>query len=82
MNSISGDNKWLCVDCGKDCFVDERDYYMVTHEVWDKYGVGEGMLCMDCMEARIGHKLIKSEILPCPITEYFNPYTMSILNKN
>ena len=47
MNSISGDNKWLC---------------------------------MDCMEARIGHKLINSEILPCPITEYMIPYTMSILN--
>ena len=36
VHSISGDDKWLCKDCGKDCFVDEKDYYIVTFELWKK----------------------------------------------
>ena len=79
-HSLSGDDNWLCKDCGKDCFIDSRDYYMVTHDIWENKGVGTGMLCMDCMEDRIGHKLTKNDILPCPLTEHFNPYTKVILN--
>lgn len=82
VHSISGNDKWLCKDCGKDCYVDEKDYYMVTFELWKKHGVGEGMLCMDCMEQRLGHKLTKADILPCPLNECYNPYTMAILNQN
>lgn len=72
---------WICKGCGKDCSIDNKDYYMVTNEIWDKYGVGEGMLCMDCMEERIEHKLTKDDILPCPLTQIFNSYTKEILNK-
>jgi len=42
-------NRWICKDCGKDCFLDDKDYYMVSHKLWDKIGVGDGMLCMDCL---------------------------------
>ena len=79
-HSLSGDDRWLCKDCGKDCFIDDKDYYMVNHEMWNKYGVGTDMLCMDCMEERIGHKLTANDILRCPLTESFNPYTKAILN--
>ena len=72
---------WLCRDCGKDCMIDDKDYYMVSHEIWDKIGVGVGMLCMSCLEERLGHKLKKTEILLCPLTEIFNPYTKEILNR-
>ena len=74
-------NVWTCCDCGKDCFIDDRDYYMIQHDLWEKHGVGEGMLCMDCIEGRLGHKLTKEEILPCFVTEIHNPYTKSILEK-
>lgn len=71
---------WRCVDCGKDTWIDDKDYYMVTFELWEKHGVGQNMLCMDCMETRIGHKLRKEDILPCILTEKMNPYTKKILN--
>lgn len=67
-----------CKDCGKDTFVDDKDYFMVTHAVWAQHGVGAGMLCMDCMEKRLGRKLVKADILSCPLTR-FNPYTKALL---
>lgn len=70
---------WKCKDCGKDCFIDPKDYYMIHTHLWDIHGCGNGMLCMDCMEDRLGHKLKKEEILPCPLTEWMNPYTKEIL---
>lgn len=71
---------WTCKDCGKDCELDKRDYYGVKNDLWAKFGVGKGMLCVDCFEKRIGHKLTKDEIDPCWISTDFNPYTASILN--
>jgi hypothetical protein len=78
-HSSSGDDKWLCASCGKDCYLDDKDYYMVKHHLWKKHGVGSGMLCMDCMEDRLGHKLTKEDILVCPLTTHFNYYTAEIL---
>jgi hypothetical protein len=76
----TGDNNWYCKECDKDCFIDDKDYYMVKHEIWSKVGVGKGMLCMDCIETKIGHKLTKDDIIECPLTTLFNPYTANILN--
>lgn len=70
---------WTCKDCGKDCFKNKKDFYMVTFNLWKKFGVGKDMLCMNCMEERIGHKLTKNDILRCPVTEWMNPYTKKIL---
>lgn len=69
-----------CVGCGKDTFLDDKDYYMVQFHIWEKHGVGKNMLCMDCIEERIGHKLTKEDILPCILTEHMNYYTKQILN--
>jgi hypothetical protein len=80
-HSKSGNDNFLCVDCGKDTFVDSRDYYMVDWEVWKKHGVGDKMLCMDCMETRLGHKLRKEEILDCPLNNFMNDYTSAILTQ-
>ena len=70
---------WKCRDCGKDCFINPKDYYMILTSLWDVFGVGNGMLCMDCMEDRLGHKLREEDILLCPVTEWMNPYTKKIL---
>jgi hypothetical protein len=72
--------EWDCEDCGKDCFKDEKDYYMIQHDLWEKHGVGRGMICMDCIEDRLGRKINAADILICPITTMFNPYTIKILN--
>jgi len=71
--------RYHCKDCNKDCLINDKDYYVVTNEIWDHYGVSKGMLCMDCLESRIGHKLTKDEILPCILTEVWNSYTSAIL---
>lgn len=82
MGQRTNKKHWQCKDCGKDCSIDDKDYYMVTFELWEKYGVGSEMLCMNCMEERIGHKLTKNDILKCPITQVFNPYTSAILKNS
>src|SRR5262245_42362542 len=46
--------RFRCVDCGKDT-IDE--YYMVADELWAASGGGDGMLCLACLERRIGRKL-------------------------
>ena len=73
---------WACKDCRKDTWVDLKDYYMVTDEIWNKYGIKEkrGMLCVKCLEKRLGHKLGIKEITFCPLN-LDNPYTYEIIKK-
>lgn len=71
--------KDLCKDCGKNTRIDDKDYYMINDVLWKIYGVGEGMLCMDCMEKRIGRKLIAMDLTMCPLNTHYNYYTKSIL---
>lgn len=75
-------NHWACKDCGKDTWVDLKDYYMVEDKTWDKYGLGKkcGMLCINCLEQRLGHKLGTHEITFCPLN-LDNPYTFKIIKK-
>lgn len=72
--------KYPCFQCGKDTFKDDKDYYMVINDLWEKYGVGEKMLCMDCMEERLGHKVTKGDLTNCPVNTLFNSYTANIIN--
>ena len=71
---------WKCFDCSKDTLLNVKDYYMITNELWIKYGVENNMLCMNCIEKRLGHKLRKEDLTDCSLN-YFNPYTLKILNK-
>lgn len=71
---------WTCQDCKKDTCIDDKDYYMVNHNMWKNYGVGDKMLCMDCIEKRIGHVVVKEDLLDCILNEHLNPYTKVILN--
>lgn len=50
----------LCNDCGRD--VEQiKQYFMVNDDIWQKYGNKEGFLCMDCLEKRIGYKLLLND---------------------
>lgn len=68
-----------CHDCKKDTYEDPKDYFMVTFDLWEQYGAGKDLLCVDCMEHRIGHKLQKEDLLDCPLNTQINPHTKAIL---
>lgn len=33
---VTTKSEWLCADCGKDTYILDRDFYMVTTELWKK----------------------------------------------
>jgi hypothetical protein len=59
-------SQFKCVDCKVD--TDENgEYYMVTNNIWRNYGAGRGMLCIGCLELRIGRKLDKYDFMNVPV---------------
>ena len=57
-----------CVDCSVNTgAIDE--YYMVTDEVWAeaKMEPTGGMLCIGCLETRLGYQLNRSHFTDCPL---------------
>jgi hypothetical protein len=44
-----------CVDCIDTDRIDE--FYMVTQQLWDEAGAKGGMLCIGCLEKRLGREL-------------------------
>lgn len=57
---------WDCVDCGINTAVID-EYYSVGKELWDAHGAGDGMLCVGCLESRVGRKLGPSDFPNLPI---------------
>lgn len=52
--------KWLCVDCSEHT---SYEHYFVHNSVWmGEAGMGEtGMLCIGCLEKRIGRILVPGD---------------------
>jgi hypothetical protein len=46
-----------CADCG----YDYDEYYMVHDDIWQTHGVGDGMLCIGCLEKRLGRQLCRQD---------------------
>lgn len=55
-----------CKDCGI-CTLCISEYYMVTDEVWEAAGLDKGMVCIACLEARIGKTLTATDFTDCPL---------------
>lgn len=55
-----------CHDCDIDT---STEYYMVHDRLWNIYGVGDGMLCIGCLERRVGHELDRTHFTPAPVNE-------------
>ena len=55
-------NRARCVDCGCNT-VKRREYYFVHNHVWRKARMQKytGMLCVRCLEARLGRSLTSSD---------------------
>jgi hypothetical protein len=57
---------FVCHDCGVDT-LGLGEYYMVHSWIWEVYGTGDGMLCVGCLEARLGNELVGSDFLDCEL---------------
>lgn len=57
-----------CIDC-KVNTLKICEYYMVKNHVWYHTGLGpcDGMLCISCLENRIGRTLLSSDFVDLPI---------------
>jgi hypothetical protein len=54
-----------CADCGDDYGED----YMVHDYIWQAFGVGDGMLCIGCLEKRIGRQLCAQDFTDAPVND-------------
>jgi hypothetical protein len=55
-----------CVWCGVDTG-ETGEYYMVTDEIWERYGPVRGCLCIGCLEDRMGQQLVAADFTDCPV---------------
>jgi hypothetical protein len=61
------DSKWLCLDCRKDTF---NEYYALKNHLWRRAvdrSQRHGMLCLSCLQRRLGRPLRPDDFLSEPI---------------
>lgn len=59
----------LCLDCGEHTIL-KGEYYMVHNEIWNTVNRRDsGMLCIECLEDRLGRKLTKEDFTGAPIND-------------
>ena len=54
-----------CQDCGDLT----HDGFMVHDEVWDASGAGDGYICLDCLESRLGRPLVAADFKDVPLND-------------
>jgi hypothetical protein len=54
---------WGCADCGDDT---RKEYYMVHEYLWAQHGA-EPVLCIGCLEVRMGRELWSGDFTHWPI---------------
>lgn len=55
-----------CHDCGINT-VAINEYYMVNKPLWISSGMDTGMLCIGCLEERIGRQLVPDDFTDYPV---------------
>lgn len=63
--------EFMCIDCGINTLTETGEYYMVRDDVWlaaaeDK---NMGMLCIGCLEDRLGRQLNGLDFIDAPINK-------------
>jgi len=53
-----------------DCRVEFPHPYMVHDALWEDHGVGEGILCKPCLEARVGRPLTRADLSDVPLNTW------------
>ena len=65
-------NNFFCRDCRYDTYIDE--YFMLQDEVWRAaHPKRRGMLCIGCVEARLGRRLCPEDFKVLPINDLADP---------
>jgi hypothetical protein len=68
----------LCVDCRTNVTPNtppgSQDWcwFMVRNHIWQAAGFtkfGDGCICLDCLEKRLGRELTAADLLPCPLND-------------
>lgn len=68
--------QWVCKDCSVvvrgEAYGDEHEYYNVHDDIWAQSGLGpnDGMLCIGCLEKRIGRELKSDDFGNCLINTH------------
>lgn len=76
MTDAEIDARFICVDCSVDtCEIDE--YYMVHDHLWAGVGMESdgGMLCIGCLEKRLGRTLTSVDFTAYPINQGYFSYS-------
>lgn len=77
---------FTCLDCKSDTDSDGlQEYYSVKDEIWfsvvppsTKWSPhNNGMLCIGCLEKRLGRELTRSDFIDCPLNDLEFPWTRS-----
>ncbi len=56
---------FICIGCGKDTW---NEYYMLYGRIWRRANPREkGMLCISCVEEKLGRKLTKKDFTKAPV---------------
>ena len=63
---MGGQIDWGCADCGVDTKV---EYYMVHKELWKSATHKEILLCVGCLEKRIGRRLTPADFTDYPVNK-------------
>jgi hypothetical protein len=76
-----------CVDCGRDTMPAglsaEVEYYMVRNELWAAADMGHprgGMLCVGCIEGRLGRELVPADFTNVVANNY-SPHNSERLSR-
>ena len=69
------DDHFKCADCGRNTCIPPREFYAVHDALWSEACAVEpvlpdesGMLCIGCLEQRLGRELTGADFKPCGLT--------------
>jgi hypothetical protein len=66
-----GDAHWHCLDCSKDTDITE-EFYVLRDDLWRRLVRRTwrgGMLCLDCVERRLGRALHRGDFANVPVNQ-------------
>jgi hypothetical protein len=71
-----------CLDCGTDT-IEAGEYYILRDDVWLSTGVKRdgGMLCIGCVESRLGRRLNRSDFTSAGINTQPNAWRSARFNE-
>ena len=66
-----------CIDCGVNTMFND-EYYMLLDDIWENdLGLHshEGMMCIGCVESRLGRRLTSEDFADVPLNSLTSPYS-------